>query len=136
MLKTLNKITEYFDSKLCIPYFFGLNLNDLSVQEGIKIPEHDPEECDLLVVVGVVTHKKLPFLMDIYAQMKEPKWVVLLGTDACSGGIYYNSYSIIKDLAEYIPVDYYIPGGISLKKDLSVLLENLKSRKGILGISF
>jgi NADH-quinone oxidoreductase subunit B len=42
--------------------------------------------------------------------MPEPKWIVAFGSCTVNGGMYWDSYSTINNIAEYIPVDLTIAG--------------------------
>jgi len=46
----------------------------------------------------------------IYSQMASPRYVVAMGACSISGGLFYNSYNIIKSVDEILPVDIYVPG--------------------------
>ena len=61
------------------------------------------------MVVGTVTHKQAPFLLRVYEQMCEPKWVMAFGACATSGGFYQN-YATLLGIDRIIPVDVYVPG--------------------------
>ncbi len=69
-----------------------------------------PRHADVLLVTGAVTKQTAPRLRRIYEQMPEPKFVVAVGTCACSGAIYDGSYSTYRGVDEVIPVDVYVPG--------------------------
>ena len=45
----------------------------------------------------------------VYQQMPEPKFVILMGVCALDGGIFHNSYNIVRP-HELFPVDVFIPG--------------------------
>ena len=45
----------------------------------------------------------------VYDQMPEPKFVIAMGACAISGGIFWNSYNIVR-AHEILPVDVFIPG--------------------------
>jgi NADH-quinone oxidoreductase subunit B len=45
----------------------------------------------------------------IYQQMPEPKFVIAMGACAIDGGIFWNSYNIVKP-HDILPVDVYVPG--------------------------
>ena len=67
------------------------------------------EESDLLIIGGSITYKQLPFIKDIYERMPKEKWVMALGVCSLSGGP-FQSYSVVKDLNEHIPVDIFVTG--------------------------
>jgi NADH:ubiquinone oxidoreductase subunit B-like Fe-S oxidoreductase len=46
----------------------------------------------------------------IYEQMPEPKFVVAVGTCACSGGVFKGCYNVMDGIDSIIPVSAYIPG--------------------------
>jgi Ni,Fe-hydrogenase III small subunit len=45
-----------------------------------------------------------------YEAMPSPKLVFAIGSCACGGGIWFDSYSVIGPVEKIIPVNYYIPG--------------------------
>ncbi len=67
-------------------------------------------QCDLLIVMGTVTRKLAPRLKLIYDQMAEPKWVIAMGACAITGGLYFDSYNVLRGIDDIIPVDVYVPG--------------------------
>jgi len=69
-----------------------------------------PRQCDVLLVNGPVSKKLKPALRRLYDQMPGPKWVIAMGECAISGGPFYNSYSVVPGVDQFIPVDIYIPG--------------------------
>lgn len=68
-----------------------------------------PRQSDCLIVAGTVTKKMAPIVRKVYDQMPEPRYVIAMGSCACSGNI-YNSYSTVQGADEFLPVDVYIPG--------------------------
>jgi NADH-quinone oxidoreductase B subunit len=66
--------------------------------------------CDLIIVMGTVTRKLAPRLKLIYDQMAEPKWVIAMGACAITGGLYFDSYNVLRGIDDIIPVDVYVPG--------------------------
>jgi len=69
-----------------------------------------PRHADVLVCSGPVTHQIKDRLIRIYEQMPEPKFVVAMGTCACSGGVFKGCYNVEGGIDEVIPVSVYIPG--------------------------
>lgn len=69
-----------------------------------------PRQSDLMIVAGTCTRKMAPLLRSIYDQMPEPKWVVAMGSCACSGGPFADSYAMMTGVDKVVPVDVYIPG--------------------------
>lgn len=69
-----------------------------------------PRHADMLVVTGAVTRNLAPALWHTYDATPEPKLVMALGTDACSGGIWGASYATAGGVDRCLPVDVYVPG--------------------------
>ena len=69
-----------------------------------------PRHADILVCSGPVTKEVECRLVRIYEQMPEPKFVLAVGTCACSGGVFQGCYNIKGGIDSVIPVSAYIPG--------------------------
>lgn len=76
---------------------------------GIQL-KGTPRHADVLVCSGPVTMQQKDRLIQIYEQMAEPKFVVAIGTCACSAGIFQGCYCIEGGIDTAIPVNTYIPG--------------------------
>jgi NADH-quinone oxidoreductase B subunit len=69
-----------------------------------------PRHADVLLCSGPVTRQIKDRLRRIYDQMAEPKFVVAVGTCACSGGVFKGCYNVTEGIDSVIPVSAYIPG--------------------------
>jgi len=69
-----------------------------------------PRHADVLVCTGAVTLQTRDRLKRIYEQMPEPKFVLAVGTCACSGGIFKDCYCVSGGMDTVVPVSAYIPG--------------------------
>jgi ech hydrogenase subunit C len=69
-----------------------------------------PRHADVLVCSGPVTRQIEDRLVRIYEQMAAPKFVVAVGTCACSGGVFQGCYNVKGGIDSVIPVSAYIPG--------------------------
>jgi ech hydrogenase subunit C len=69
-----------------------------------------PRHADVLLCSGPVTRQIEDRLIRVYEQMAEPKFVVAVGTCACSGGIFDGCYNVKGGIDTVIPVSAYIPG--------------------------
>jgi Ni,Fe-hydrogenase III small subunit len=78
-------------------------------QLGIRL-EGSPRHADILVITGPVTANSLPALLNVYAQVLEPKVVVALGSCPASCNVFAGSPVVAGPLDRYIPVDVYVPG--------------------------
>jgi NADH-quinone oxidoreductase B subunit len=69
-----------------------------------------PRHADVLLCSGPVTRQIRDRLIRIYEQMPEPKFVVAIGSCACSGGVFQGLYNVLGGIDQAIPVNAYIPG--------------------------
>ena len=69
-----------------------------------------PRHADVLVCSGPVTRLIDSRLKRIYEQMANPKFVVAVGTCACSGGVFRGCYNVTGGIDSAIPVSAYVPG--------------------------
>lgn len=69
-----------------------------------------PRHADVLVCTGPVTEQSADRIKRIYEQMAEPKFVVAVGTCACSGGVFQGCYCVKGGIDAVVPVSAYIPG--------------------------
>jgi NADH-quinone oxidoreductase B subunit len=69
-----------------------------------------PRHADVLLCSGPVTRQVKDRLKRVYDQMAEPKFVIAVGTCACSGGIFRGCYNVTGGIDTVIPVSAYVPG--------------------------
>ncbi|HLI58966.1 MAG TPA: hypothetical protein VKV21_04800 [Solirubrobacteraceae bacterium] len=69
-----------------------------------------PRHADILLVTGGVTTPMRAPLMRTWEVMPEPKALVAVGADACSGGLAAATGRIAGGVDRVLPVDVYVPG--------------------------
>jgi len=69
-----------------------------------------PRHADGIVITGPITENMAEPLQICYDAVPEPKIIVLVGTDAISGGIFGNSNAIDRSFLDKYQIDLYIPG--------------------------
>jgi Ni,Fe-hydrogenase III small subunit/ferredoxin len=69
-----------------------------------------PRHADGIVITGPITENMAEPLQICYDAVPDPKIIVLVGTDAISGGIFAESPAINRSFLEKYPIDLYIPG--------------------------
>lgn len=76
---------------------------------GIKLVG-SPRHADVLLVTGPVTREMEPRVRRVYAQVPDPKVVIVVGNCGTEGTVFHESYSLIGPVDQIIPVDLYVPG--------------------------
>lgn len=74
-----------------------------------SLPWVSPRQTNLIIVEGTVTRKMACSLRVTWEQMPYPKFAIAMGVCALDGGLFYNSYNIVRPW-QVIPIDVYIPG--------------------------
>jgi len=92
-IEVINVLTPYYDAER-----FGIKL--------VGSPRH----ADVLLVSGPVTRQVAPAVRRLYEATPAPKLVFAIGSCACGGGMWHDSYSVIGGADKVLPVDFYIPG--------------------------
>jgi Ni,Fe-hydrogenase III small subunit/NAD-dependent dihydropyrimidine dehydrogenase PreA subunit len=69
-----------------------------------------PRHADGIVITGPITQNMAEALQICYDAVPSPKIVILVGTDAISGGLFSNSDAVDRNFLEKFPVDLYVPG--------------------------
>ena len=89
-----------------------------------------PRHADMLVVTGAVTHNMAIAAQKTYDAMPSPKYVVAVGDDACTGGIFAGSYAVLGGADKILPVDMKIPGNPPSPKEILAGLLALMKKAG------
>jgi len=92
-IEVLNVLTPYYDAER-----FGIKL--------VGSPRH----ADVMLCQGPASRPTAKALRRAYEAMPAPKLVFAIGSCACGGGVWYDTYNVIGAVEKVIPVDYYIPG--------------------------
>lgn len=69
-----------------------------------------PRHADGIVITGPISENMAEPLQICYDAVPEPKIIILVGTDAISGGIFTNSKAVNRNFLEKYPIDLYVPG--------------------------
>jgi len=69
-----------------------------------------PRHADGIVITGPVTENMSEALEICYKAVPSPKVIILVGTEAISGGLFAGSPALKRGFIESHPVDLYVPG--------------------------
>ena len=94
----------------CSPELMAVSTSRFDAERFGTLPFPSARQCDLLFILGVVTEKMGKRVKVIYDQMPDPKYVIALGDCAISGGLWWDSYSVVQGVDKIVPVDVYVPG--------------------------
>jgi Ni,Fe-hydrogenase III small subunit len=92
-IEVINVLTPYYDAER-----FGIKL--------VGSPRH----ADAVVVSGPVTRQVAPALTRLLEAVPKPRLVFAIGSCACGGGTWFDSYNVLGGADKVIPVDFYVPG--------------------------
>ena len=92
-IEIINVLTPYYDAER-----FGIKL--------VGSPRH----ADVLLVTGGVSRQIAPALQRLVRATPDPKLVFAIGSCACGGDVFYDSYNMYGAVDKAIKVDYYVPG--------------------------
>lgn len=76
---------------------------------GIKLVG-SPRHADVLLVTGPVGRSMEDSVKRIYAQVPDPKVVMVVGNCGAEGDVFHEAYSLVGPVDQIIPVDVYVPG--------------------------
>jgi len=99
----------HFTTSCCGAEFAAASAPRFDAERFGFLPFLSPRQTNLWVIEGTLTRKMAEAAKIVYAQMPEPKFVIAMGACAIDGGVFYNSYNIVKP-PEIFPIDFYIPG--------------------------
>lgn len=92
-IEVVNVLTPYYDVER-----FGIKL--------VGSPRH----ADVMLCQGPAGRSTAAALKRAYDAMPAPKLVFAIGSCACGGGVWYDTYNIIGPVEKVIPVNYYVQG--------------------------
>jgi len=69
-----------------------------------------PRHADVLLCTGPITKQIKNRATRIYEQTPDPKFVIAIGSCACSGGVFWGCYNVLGSIDKAIQVTMYIPG--------------------------
>jgi Ni,Fe-hydrogenase III small subunit len=69
-----------------------------------------PRHCDGIVITGPITENMAEATQVCYDAVPDPKIIILVGTDAISGGIFSGSPALNRTFLDKYPVDLFVPG--------------------------
>ena len=80
--------------------------------EQIGVELHGtPKHADIVLISGTLTVRSRQAILDIYAQVPNPKAVVALGSCPASGNVFAGSPLVLSEsLDTIVPVDVWVPG--------------------------
>jgi Ni,Fe-hydrogenase III small subunit len=89
-----------------------------------------PRHCDGIVITGPISENMAGPLQTCYDAVPSPKIIILVGSDAISGGIFEGSGALNRGFIDKYPIDLYVPGNPPHPLTfVNGVLELIRSRK-------
>ncbi len=92
-IEVIDVLTPYYDAER-----FGIRL--------VGSPRH----ADVILISGPVTRQVAPALQRLIDAVPAPRLVVAIGSCACGGGSWFDTYALLGGADKAVHVDYYVPG--------------------------
>ncbi|RLG50104.1 MAG: NADH-quinone oxidoreductase subunit B [Thermoproteota archaeon] len=99
----------HFTTACCGAEFAATSAPRFDVERMGFLPFVAPRQTNLMLIEGTLTRKMAKAAVWVYEQMPDPKFVMAMGACAIDGGIFWNSYNIVRP-KDILPVEIYIPG--------------------------
>ncbi len=99
----------HFTTACCGAEFAATSAPKYDAERFGFLPFVASRQCNLLLIEGTLTKKMAKAALWVYEQMPEPKFVIAMGACAIDGGIFWNSYNIVRPM-DILPVSVFIPG--------------------------
>ncbi len=99
----------HFTTACCGAEFAAASAPRFDAERFGFLPFVAPRQCNLMLIEGTLTKKMAEAAIWVYEQMPEPKFVMAMGACAIDGGIFWNSYNIVRP-KDILPVEVFIPG--------------------------
>lgn len=138
-MTTLDKMSQWASSRSVWPLSFGVSCCAIEMMHAaasrIDLDRYgclfrsSPKQADLMIVAGTPTVRLAPQIKTLYDQMLSPKYVIAMGSCACSGGLYIGSPHVVQGIHNIIPVDVFISGCPPFPEDLAKAIIDLRKSK-------
>ncbi len=69
-----------------------------------------PRHADVMLLSGLMTFNMTPHVLDAYAQMPEPKWVITLGDCPAMLSPFEKNFAVNAPAQNHLPIAHHIPG--------------------------
>ena len=86
----------HFTTACCGAEFAAASAPRFDAERFGFLPFVAPRQCNLMLIEGTLTRKMADAAIWVYEQMPEPKFVIAMGACAIDGGIFWNSYNIVR----------------------------------------
>ena len=92
------------------------------------------KDADVLFICGNINHKKAKYIKEVYDNMCEPKWSVLVGSCSNNPSLYTKAYDTKINMEDFIPIDMkfnccQVKGMGNIKDDIKNLRKLIREHR-------